>query len=614
MNPLEFPRWATEFPDYEQKFSEQLITDTLTDIEIFNHRKDISEEQINFLKLATSSTIPNKELNDVLIDFYKKKSELLETEQKEISEEYHPITEWEHLNVEEINVLFAHYRKTTLITLPYILSLERNYTLDEINILLKTEYKSFYEITFSQYYIIKSSNNKFNLFSNDYPILSNIDFELGIQYSKLCPDFKMFYLKFYELMMIDIDGQSLEDVKKKLTEYQDKFTFRIYKSYNGYHIFITSELIQHASNKMSSISQLFSNDIFYLKFAYKNGFKIRLSPKINRDETFISSYVCKIGTQKELPELVKLMKIHDYFVNIFEDIYFRNSSLALKFKLPEIPISKEELSDEEKLALELQYKNLNPSNIYEKIIKRISTGEHKFYGQFLSLNYNLQKFLAMYPETKLAFDYLNKNKIRKYLLEDSDTHKMNYSSNTEFLRFLYISLTNFLLKPQRLLIDDDQYYVALDTYTKTYYICYKKLLMCDIDSYKDNLGNTVESSKITDLVNSYAIENNLTFQVYKSRNGFHLFLTSKRMSFKSEESNKIMTDLKCDFYYILYSKIRGWSVRLNRKEKETSENLYEYLGTYGNVKEDDNLVKLVTLHILLSETFKKLDPSLIYNG
>jgi hypothetical protein len=111
MNPLEFPRWATEFPDYEQKFSEQLITDTLTDIEIFNHRKDISEEQINFLKLATSSTIPNKELNDVLIDFYKKKSELLETEQKEISEEYHPITEWEHLNVEEINVLFCSLSK-----------------------------------------------------------------------------------------------------------------------------------------------------------------------------------------------------------------------------------------------------------------------------------------------------------------------------------------------------------------------------------------------------------------------------------------------------------------------------------------------------------------------
>jgi len=279
--------------------------------------------------------------------------------------------------------------------------------------------------------------------------------------------------------------------------------------------------------------------------------------------------------------------------------------------------------------------------MYTKIIQYLSKNESKlFYRNFLSLNYNLQSFLSENPEVKYIFSFLVKNKVRKFLLElypskdssekiDESSEKIDdvkditssgnvknysYTTDSEFLRLLYISLTNFLMKPQRLMVDNSQYYVACDTYTKTYYICYKHLLMCDIDFYKDNFGNVINDAEICDYVDAYSKQHNLTFRVYRSRNGFHVFLTSKRMDCKSEESYRIMSDLKCDFYYILYSKIRGWSVRLNKKDQEVGDSLYKFEGKYGTEPEDIHLVALVDLHLLLAQKFIQLDNSLIYNG
>ena len=74
----------------------------------------------------------------------------------------------------------------------------------------------------------------------------------------------------------------------------------------------------------------------------------------------------------------------------------------------------------------------------------------------------------------------------------------------------------------------------------------------------------------------------------------------------------MMLDLKCDFYYTVYCYLRGWSVRLNKKRKDTQDELYQYIGTVGTGKEDDQLVKLVNLHINLVPVFANTKPNTMY--
>lgn len=551
------------------------------------------------------------------------------------------ITTWQDLTVEDIQILFAHYRNKVTITHSHIKSLQKKFTIDEINLLLKTNYQNFYQITYSQYYILKSNNVKFNLFSSDFPIITNINFELGIQYSKLCPDQKMFYLKFYDLLMIDIDNLNLEQITKICDKYKNQFKFHIYQSYNGYHVFITSEKIPHDSEKMVKITQALHCDIFYLKFAYKNGYKIRLSPKINRNETFISKYICAIGTAVEDPELVELLQKHNYYVKFFENIYQMDNSetindsktIKLNWDNKPLQISHNDTINNSQTINNIQTTNaiINDLSIYSEIWILLQNSNFYFYKYFLSLNYNLRQVQQnLIPELKVIFQNLNKNKIRKFLLSLNYEERQKYNSlinnfiytednsiqlstNSDFIRLLHISLTNFLIKPQRLLIDDEQYYVACDTYTKTYYICYKHLLMCDIDFYKDNSDSKFSNiSEIISFLSEYSVQKKLTFRVYSSRNGVHVFVTSQKMNFKSDFAFQIMSDLQTDFYYILYSKIRGWCVRLNKKENETNDSLYQYHGKIGTEIENNELLDLINLHLKLVYQLKDADKSLIY--
>jgi len=137
-------------------------------------------------------------------------------------------------------------------------------------------------------------------------------------------------------------------------------------------------------------------------------------------------------------------------------------------------------------------------------------------------------------------------------------------------------MSHSLLKPQRLLIDKDDYYIAIDLLTNTYYICYRDVMMIDVDRYKNkDIGvDTLDEIK-------YKLANypEFFFRIFSSRNGYHIFVINKSLDYKSEESIKLMYDLNCDFYYIVYSYLRGWSVRFNKKKgEENIDNLYLWIG------------------------------------
>jgi len=270
--------------------------------------------------------------------------------------------------------------------------------------------------------------------------------------------------------------------------------------------------------------------------------------------------------------------------------------------------------------------------------------DHKFYGTYLKLiedNYNYRKNIEMSDKSDiLEFNKkLRHAKFRNFLISKLG---QNYLTIIK-LKDVMISL---MIKPQRLLTNNLSFYVACDMITNTYYICYKELLMIDIDFYKDNTnkdnnntnntnntnnntnkGNNNKddnkdnnnkhiNNKLQDIIDMFMkdVESNPNncWSLYKTRGGIHAFLLSKKMDYTSEETCEYMLSLKSDFNYVIYSHLRGWSVRLNKKEKEEKMNneLLCQLGNPNNIIKD--LERQVNLHIKLIEVFKDETPSLMY--
>ena len=136
--------------------------------------------------------------------------------------------------------------------------------------------------------------------------------------------------------------------------------------------------------------------------------------------------------------------------------------------------------------------------------------------------------------------------------------------------------------------------------------------MIDVDYYKVGC----KSKSLDDIIKiftDYCKKNpNLVFQIYESNGGVHGFLTSHSSDYKSKKSIDLMLDLDCDFYYTVYSYLRGWSIRLNCKTKDIDPNLYKYIKTIGTGKEDKHLIKLTNLHINLITVFANVGKIVNY--
>ena len=110
----------------------------------------------------------------------------------------------------------------------------------------KKNQKKKFQKTKKPYQIIKhnfkkliKNPNRFNLIPKSIPLICQDDFEYGFQIYNDKPNYKMYYLRFYKLMMLDFDGITFEILKDKLQSFMDNgFVFMIYQTFNGYHAFI----------------------------------------------------------------------------------------------------------------------------------------------------------------------------------------------------------------------------------------------------------------------------------------------------------------------------------------------------------------------------------------
>lgn len=158
-------------------------------------------------------------------------------------------------------------------------------------------------------------------------------------------------------------------------------------------------------------------------------------------------------------------------------------------------------------------------------------------------------------------------------------------------------LLQSIKREQELIETNKDYYVARDILTNTYYICYNNVLMLDVDT----------TSNIDDVLTKLEQETDKCFSIYKSHNGYHIFCLSHRFEYRDKSTCEFMLKYDCDFYYTVYTYIRGFSVRLNKKFTENeNEQLYEFVGYVGNKDNIDvKLKRLVQKHIDLSIKYKQ---------
>lgn len=163
----------------------------------------------------------------------------------------------------------------------------------------------------------------------------------------------------------------------------------------------------------------------------------------------------------------------------------------------------------------------------------------------------------------------------------------NVNKSIEGIIKISPSLMQSMKKPQELIQATDDYYIATDFFSDYKYICFRELMMIDID---------IKEYFITEefVINNFSNYTDHCFSIYKTRNGFHVFCISKRFKYRSKEFIKFMLENLCDYYYCAFSYIRGCSVRLSKKEDEVCDKIYSHIGIYGNKNLiDDKLLALV---------------------
>jgi len=157
------------------------------------------------------------------------------------------------------------------------------------------------------------------------------------------------------------------------------------------------------------------------------------------------------------------------------------------------------------------------------------------------------------------------------------------------------------IKRSQTLIDSTvDYYVASDNATNTVYMCYRDVLMIDIDLKHQEL-DVQQVLDYFDNIPHYA------FKIFQSARGFHVFCVSQRFHYRDHLAIQFMLSHFADFYYTVYAYIRGFSVILNPKFRDSTDlPIYKDVGIVGdrNLIKDD-ILTLVDQHIKLCKRYKK---------
>lgn len=220
----------------------------------------------------------------------------------------------------------SHFMKISDQTNQSVKNALRKYTQIDITMLKQKDYQLLcYKIP--EFDMVKSIT-MFTLKRHDTPLKWTPEYEFGYQESDKCTDNKMYYIKFYQFMMMDYDHVPLDYVLTKLDNMkrvlQGSFLFYIYKTYNGFHVFLMSHCFGYYDTDTHDLMMFLGCDQWYIVFCSKNGYKIRLNPKITRlnnaPEKVVAEFVQSYGQGTPLEYCKQMLKIYNDHLNIVKRI------------------------------------------------------------------------------------------------------------------------------------------------------------------------------------------------------------------------------------------------------------------------------------------------------
>jgi hypothetical protein len=217
-----------------------------------------------------------------------------------------------HLTKKQIYNLIGELKGIIPANMYYLTLIHGRFTTKEISKLLKKDVSR--DISQKEAEFILQGPDKFRPWIKEHPIRSEEQWEYGHQESDLFESGFMKYLKFYNMMMLDYDSVSYEDLVSHLNKFP--YRFRIYKTYGGFHVFIISHLIPYNDEFSVGLSKQLLSDVYYIMFSNKTGYKIRLSKKKDRSEDFIAEYINEIGISSINNICMELIKIHDQLIKL----------------------------------------------------------------------------------------------------------------------------------------------------------------------------------------------------------------------------------------------------------------------------------------------------------
>ena len=196
-----------------------------------------------------------------------------------------------------------------------------------LSILLNKKINSINDLTRKDYNnIIFNPNINFNhcldnlhlIFKKEKIIERYLDYEYGEQDTEICENNTMKFLKFYDFLMLDYDNINENQLDNILTNSElnlENHLFYIYKTFNGFHLFYMTETLLHNKKETAFFMKMMNCDSWYIIYSYKNGFKIRLNKKKNRNEEYIHKFLKKCGKSKPNLKCLEYINIIDKYLN-----------------------------------------------------------------------------------------------------------------------------------------------------------------------------------------------------------------------------------------------------------------------------------------------------------
>lgn len=84
-----------------------------------------------------------------------------------------------------------------------------------------------------------------------------------------------------------------------------------------------------------------------------------------------------------------------------------------------------------------------------------------------------------------------------------------------------------------------------------------------------------------------------TFLVYKTFNGFHCYNITREFDYKDKNTLKLMSEMKCDDWYIQFTSKIGFVTRLERKFDRKEEYIEKFIKIINDYPVNDKLLNLV---------------------